>query len=205
MILGLTGGIASGKSSVADFLVKCGATLVSADLLAREVVNPGSPTLEKLVAAFGEDILSPAGSLNREAMAKRVFADPAARHRLEQITHPAIAHLAECRLAALKSAPHDLIVYEAPLLLEAGAENRVDQVLVVIIDPAMQLSRLKQRDKLSETEARQRIASQWPQADKVQKADYVIDNSGALQQTHAAVAALYDYLTRARRCGFSLS
>jgi dephospho-CoA kinase len=205
MILGLTGGIASGKSSVADFLVKCGATLVNADLLAREVVNPGSPTLEKLVAAFGEDILSPAGGLNREAMAKRVFADPAARRRLEQITHPAIAHLAECRLAALKSEPHDLIVYEAPLLLEAGAENRVDQVLVVIIDPAMQLSRLKQRDKLSETEARQRIASQWPQADKVQKADYVIDNSGALQQTHAAVAALYHYLTRARGCGFSFS
>jgi dephospho-CoA kinase len=202
MILGLTGGIASGKSSVADFLVEFGAILVSADVLAREVVNPGSPTLEKLVVVFGEDILTPAGSLNREVMAKRVFADPAARHRLELITHPAIAHLAECRLAALKAAPHDLIVYEAPLLLEAGAETRVDQILVVVIDPAIQLSRLMQRDKLNETEARQRIASQWPQADKVRKADYVIDNSGSLQQTHAAVAALYHYLTRVRGSGF---
>jgi len=202
MILGLTGGIASGKSSVADILVKCGAILVSADLLAREVVNPGSPTLEKLVAVFGEDILTPAGDLNRAVMAERGFAEPAARRRLELITHPAIAHLAECRLATLKAAPHDLIVYEAPLLLEAGAETRVDQILVVVVDPAIQLSRLKQRDQLSDTEARQRIASQWTQADKVQKADYVIDNSGSLQQTHAAVAALYHYLTRVRGSGF---
>jgi dephospho-CoA kinase len=205
MILGLTGGIASGKSFVADCFVECGAILVSADLLAREVVNPGSPTLAKLVDAFGEEILTPGGSLNREVMARKVFADPVARRRLESITHPSIAHLAECRLAELKLAPHDLIVYEVPLLFEAGAESRVDQVLVVVVDPDLQLARLLQRDKLSEAEARQRIAAQWPQADKVQRADFVIDNSGTLAQTRVMVAALYDYLTRTAVPGFSSS
>ena len=205
MILGLTGGIASGKSSVADFFVECGALLVSADLLAREVVNPGSPTLAKLVDDFGEEILTPGGSLNREVLAQQVFADPAARRRLEAITHPAIAHLAECRLAALRAAPHDLIVYEAPLLFEAGAEGRVDLVLVVVVDQATQLSRLQQRDNLSAAKARQRIAAQWPLADKVQKADFVIDNSGLLQQTRVTAAALYHYLTRVIVPGFSSS
>ncbi len=205
MILGLTGGIASGKSVVADCLVECGAILVSADLLAREIVNPGSPTLAKLVAAFGVDILTPGGFLNREVMAQTVFADPVARRLLESITHPAIAHLAECRLAELNRAPYDLIVYEVPLLFEAGAESRVDQVLVVVVDPDVQLMRLQQRDNLTEAEARQRIAAQWSQADKVQKADFVIDNSGALQQTRVMIAALYDYLTRTTEPGFSSS
>ncbi len=205
MILGVTGGIASGKSFVADCFVECGALLVSADLLAREVVNPGSPTLAKLVDAFGAEILTPGGSLNREVLAQQVFADAAARRQLESITHPAIAHLAECRLTELRNSPHDLIVYEAPLLFEAGAESRVDQVLVVVVDPAIQLSRLLQREPLSEAEARQRIAAQWPQADKVQKADFVIDNSGLLSQTRSMVAVLYDYLVRTMEPGFSSS
>jgi dephospho-CoA kinase len=205
MILGLTGGIASGKSFVADCFVECGALLVSADDLAREVVNPGSPTLAKLVDAFGLNILTQCGSLDREAMAQRVFADPAARCKLESIVHPDIAHLAECRLADLKKSPHDLIVYEAPLLFEAGAESRVDQILVVVVDSAVQMQRLLERDNITETEARQRIAAQWPQADKVQKADYVIDNSGSQQETRAMVASLYHYLTQEGSPGASIS
>jgi dephospho-CoA kinase len=196
MILGLTGSIASGKSYVADSFVECGAILVSADLLAREVVNPGSPTLAKLVDAFGLEILTAGGNLNREVMAQTVFPDPIARRLLDSITHPAIACLAECRLAELNRSPHDLIVYEAPLLFEAGGEGRVEQVLMVVVDPAVQLARLLKRDSLNEAEARQRISAQWPQADKVQKSDYVIDNSGSLQQTRVMVGALYDYLTR---------
>ena len=109
MILGLTGGIASGKCTVADCFVECGALLVSADQLAREVVNPGSPTLEKLVAVFGMEILTAGGSLDREMLGQKVFADPEARRMLESVTHPAIAHLAECRLADLNKAPHDLV------------------------------------------------------------------------------------------------
>lgn len=205
MILGLTGSIASGKSTVADCFVECGAILVSADQLAREVVNPGSPTLAKLVDVFGMDILTAGGSLDRKVMAEKVFADPAARRMLESVTHPAIAHLAECRLAELQKAPHDLIVYEAPLLFEVGAESRVDEVLVIVVDSAVQLQRLLERDNVSETEARQRIAAQWPQADKVQKADYVIDNSGPLAQTRAMVEALYDYLVRRGRLDLSIS
>lgn len=195
MILGLTGSIASGKSSVADAFAECGAVLVSADQLAREIVNPGSPTLARLVDVFGPDISTPQGSLNREVLAQIVFADPGARSRLESITHPAIAHLADCRLGDLRKSQHDLVVYEAPLLFEAGATGRVDQVLVVVVDPVVQLERLMLRDKLGEAEARQRIAAQWPQADKVQKADFVIDNSGPMEETRRAVAALYRYLS----------
>ena len=196
MILGLTGSIASGKSSVADCFLKCGAVLVSADQLAREVVKPGSPTLAKLVDFFGMEILTAEGSLCRKTLAEKVFADPTARHQLEFITHPAIAHLSECRLAELRHSHHDLIVYESPLLFEAAAEKRVDKILVVIIDPAIQMRRLQERDKLSEKEAQQRISAQWPQADKVQKADFVIDNSGTLAQTCDHVTALYHYLSR---------
>lgn len=196
MILGLTGSIASGKTAVAEMFVSCGAILVSADQLAREVVNPGSPTLDKLVEAFGLEILTASGTLDRERLGKKVFADPASRRQLETITHPAIAHLAECRLADLRKSPHDLIVYEAPLLFEAGAAGRVDRVLVVVVDPAEQLRRLQARDQLTVSEAQQRIAAQWPQADKVQHADFVIDNSGSLEQTRIHVAALYHYVTR---------
>lgn len=205
MILGLTGGIASGKSSVADCLVACGATLVSADLLAREVVSTGSPTLAQVADAFGAAMLRPDGSLDREALARKVFADPAARHQLEAIIHPAIAALAESRLAVLRRTPHALIVYEAPLLFEAGAQGRVDRVLVVVIDPALQLTRLRQREKLDELGAQQRIAAQWPQADKVALADFVIDNSGSLLETRAMVEALYHYLTGSHFPGFSSS
>ncbi|MEJ2525725.1 MAG: dephospho-CoA kinase [Desulfuromonadales bacterium] len=196
MILGLTGSIASGKTAVAEMFVSCGAILVSADQLAREVVNPGSPTLDKLVEAFGLEILTASGTLDRDRLGKKVFADPASRRQLEAITHPAIAHLAECRLADLRKSPHDLIVYEAPLLFEAGAAGRVDRVLVVVVDPAEQLRRLQARDQLTVAEAQQRIAAQWPQADKVQRADFVIDNSGSLEQTRIHVAALYHYVTR---------
>ncbi len=205
MVLGLTGGIASGKSFVADCLVESGAILVSADELAREVVNPGSPTLAKLVEAFGLDILTESGNLDRGIMAQKVFADPTARHKLESIVHPAIAHLAECRLEDLKKLPHDLIVYEAPLLFEAGAEGRVDQVLVVIVSPETQMKRLLERDEIGETEAMQRIAAQWPQADKVQRADYVIDNSGSKEQTRLMVESLYHHLTTEGLPGFSIS
>lgn len=205
MILGLTGGIASGKSTVAGYFVECGAALVSADQLAREVVNPGSPVLAKLTEVFGEVILTEQGSLNREVLASKVFAAPESRRQLEKIIHPAIAHLAECRLADLRKAPHDLIVYEAPLLFEAGAESRVDRTLVVLVDPQQQLERLCRRDRLSEGEARQRIAAQWPQADKVSRADFVIDNSGPPQQTRDMVAALYDHLLRSGNPGASIS
>jgi len=194
LVLGLTGGIASGKSSVAAMFAELGAVVVSADQLAREAVAPGSATLQALATAFGPAILGPAGELDRVALGRMVFADPAARERLNAITHPAIARLADARLRELRARNVPLVVYEAALLFEAGAERRVDRVLVVTIDPAIQRARLKDRDQLDATAIESRISSQWPQTDKVVRADFVIDNSGPLEETCRQVAALYDFL-----------
>ncbi|MDT8442194.1 MAG: dephospho-CoA kinase [Desulfuromonadales bacterium] len=199
MVLGLTGGIACGKSSVAGWFAELGAAILSADQLARQAVAPGSLGLQRIVALFGDAILGPDGALDRVALGRIVFADAAARRRLEAVTHPEIAHLAAQSLAELRQAGAALIVYEAPLLFEAGADKRVDCSLVVLIEPAAQLARLMQRDGLDGAAARARIAAQWPQADKVARADYVIDNSGTTAQTRLAVAALYRHLCAARQ------
>jgi dephospho-CoA kinase len=191
MILGVTGSIASGKSTVSQLLAGLGASLVSADQLAREVVRPGSPTLQKLLELFGTDILQADGTLNRPALAQRVFTDAAARAAVNRITHPAIAALAEQTLRAKVMEGAWLVVYEAPLLFEVGAEGRVDAVLVVTADEEVQIRRLMQRDGLSEEAARIRIAAQMPQAEKVARADFVIDNSGTTEATGQAVRALF--------------
>jgi len=194
MILGITGGIACGKSTVTEFFRAEGATIVSADELAREVVRPGSDVLQALVAVFGPEILRPDGELDRPTLAARIFADPAARAKLNRITHPAIAARAEARLQELRRQGVPLIVYEAPLLFEAGAEHRVDAVLVVTIDEEEQLARLVERDGLDLPAARSRIAAQLPLAEKVARADYVIDNSGTLDATSAQVRTLWQEL-----------
>jgi dephospho-CoA kinase len=194
LVLGITGGIASGKSSVAAIFADLGAVVVSADHLAREAVAPGTATLARLVEAFGPTILDAAGELDREALGRIVFADRAARQRLNAITHPAIARLSDARLSELRVQEIPLVVYEAPLLFEAGAEQRVDRVLVVTVDPAVQQQRLATRDGLDAGEIASRIAAQWPQAEKVARADYVIDNSGPIEQTRRQVAALHRFL-----------
>jgi dephospho-CoA kinase len=195
MILGITGGIASGKSSVTEIFRSLGAAVVSADELAREAVRPGSVTLRKLVERFGRQILQEDETLNRKALARRIFADPRAREALNRITHPAIAELAAERLRDLVQSGAGLIVYEAPLLFEAGAERRVDAVLVVRVDEPLQLQRLMDRDGIGLSEARARIAAQMPQQEKVARADYVIDNSGSPAETEARVKDLFCHLT----------
>jgi len=190
LVLGVTGGIASGKSMVTEVFRSLGACVVSADELSREAVAPGSETLERLVAQFGREILFPDGCLDRKALAERVFGDRAAREALNRITHPAIAALAERRLAELVRQGERLVVYEAPLLFEAGAEKRVDAVLVVSIEESLQLARLMRRDGLDEAQARARIAAQMPQAEKVARADFVIDNSGTPEATVRQVKML---------------
>lgn len=190
MILGVTGGIACGKSTVTEFFRAEGAAIVSADALAREIVRSGSPVLAQLVAYFGAEILRTDGELDRPLLAARIFADPGARAELDRITHPAIAALAEERLDALRRQGVPLIVYEAPLLFEAGAEQRVDAVLVVAASEEAQLARLADRDGLAVADARARIAAQLPLAVKVARADYVIDNSGTLASTATQVKEL---------------
>jgi len=197
LILGVTGGIASGKSMVTEAFRSLGACVVSADELSREAVAPGSETLARLVAQFGRGILLPDGSLDRKALAERIFRDRGARAALNRITHPAIASLAEMRLQELVRQGERLIVYEAPLLFEAGAEGRVDAVLVVRIEESQQLARLMRRDGLNEAQARARIAAQMPQAEKVARADFVIDNSGTPEGTLRQVKSLFSRLETA--------
>jgi len=191
MILGITGNIASGKSRVAARMAELGAAAVSADQLAREVVAPGSETLAALVNVFGEAILAADGSLDRSRLAEIVFADVGARKRLEAITHPAIGRLAEERLRRLRQEGHRLVVYEAPLLFEAGAVGRVDRVLVVLADTEVRLARLMARDGLDREAALRRIRAQMPQEEKAARADYVIDNSGSWEDCRRQVDALY--------------
>jgi len=185
---------------IAGAFVRKGAALVDADQLAREVVAPGSPVLRPLVATFGEEILCANGELDRERLGQIIFSDAAARQELNRIIHPAIAELAGQRLQQLKgTAGIPLVAYEAPLLFEAGAEERVDRVLVISIAPEVQLRRLMERDGLEETVARQRIAAQMPQQEKLARADYVIDNSGSFEEALQQVDALWEKLTTENR------
>ncbi len=179
LILGITGNIASGKSSVAKELARRGAVVVDADQLAREVVESGTSTLKKMVKVFGTEILKNDGNLDRERLGQMVFADIKVRAMLNRIIHPEIAKKSIERLQELKHRKDiPLIIYEAPLLFEVGAENRVDKVLVVTIDPEKQLKRLMARDGLSEAGAQQRMTAQMQQQKKIAQADFVLDNSG---------------------------
>ncbi len=200
MIIGVTGGIATGKSSVADLFKKIGLPVVSADELAREVVRSDSDALRAIAQQFGSDVLLSDGTLNRERLAQIVFTDAAARRALNQITHPEIARLAESKLAALVEAGADTIIYEAPLLYEAGAEERVDKVLVVTANPAVQKNRLMARDGLDAETADLRISAQMPLSEKVLRADFVIDNSGAPAETARQVEALCRELAISLTC-----
>jgi len=163
------------------------------------VVAPGSDTLSKLVLRFGPSILLADGTLDRKVLGGMIFADTAARADLNAITHPAIAALAEARLREAKLQNPPLIVYEAPLLFEAGASGRVDAVLVVRIAPERQLQRLMERDCLDAPAARDRIAAQMPQEEKVARADYLVDNSGTLEETVEQVRSLFRRLVPGAR------
>jgi len=200
LILGVTGNIASGKSTVAKELARRGAAVLDADQLAREVVESGSSVLKKLVEQFGTDILQQDGNLDRDRLGQMVFADVKVRAMLNQIMHPEIAKKSVERLQKLQSNPDlPLIVYEAPLLFEVGAESRVDKVLVVKIDPEEQLKRLMARDRLSEEKAQQRVAAQMPQQQKLERADYIIDNSGLVAETLEQIDALWPEWSAARK------
>lgn len=180
--IGLTGGIASGKSSVARILREHGVNVVDADQLAREIVAPGSEGLAEVVAAFGTDVLAKDGTLDRPKLGAIVFGDEQARARLQAITHPRIGRLSAERLLAMHGAHTPYAVYEAPLLVETGAHKGFDALIVVAADEAVQIARVMQRDGIDEQGARQRIAAQLPLARKIEVADYVIYNHGSLAE-----------------------
>ncbi|MBP1727698.1 MAG: dephospho-coenzyme kinase [Deltaproteobacteria bacterium] len=189
-VIGLTGGIASGKSTVARLLAGHGIPVIDADQLARDAVHPGTAALGQIAARFGERVLTPAGALDRTALAEIVFADPGARRTLEEILHPAIKSLAEQRLAELQRRGEPVAVYMAPLLIEAGAADRVDEIWVVYVDRETQLQRLVSRDGVSREGAEQRLAAQLPMDEKAAQGRIVIDNCGTPEMLEKRVAEL---------------
>ena len=193
-VLGLTGGIGSGKSIVAEMFAELGATVIDADQIARDIVEPGQPALGEIVSSFGRDILLPDGRLNRAKLAGIIFGDPAARARLNAITHPRIRERMEVEVAARRSGPGVLIV-DIPLLFENGRQSSVEKVIVVWVDLETQRRRLTERDGLTAEAAGQRIAAQMPLDDKRARADHVIDNSGDRENTRRQVEALYRVYT----------
>ena len=195
MRVGLTGGIASGKSTVAAMLVELGAVLIDGDALAREVVARGTPGLAQVVEEFGSDLLTPDGDLDRAALGRIVFADEAARRRLEAITHPLIFE----RYAELEAAapPDAVVVHDIPLLAEAGAERAAtfDEIIVVDVPVQLQVERMMRDRGWSREEAESRIAAQASREDRLAIATYVIDNTGTLEDLRARVEAVYAELS----------
>ena len=192
--IALTGGIASGKSAVADLLAAKGAVLVDSDVLAREVVAPGTPGLAAVVDRFGEGILRPDGALDRPALGAIVFADPDARADLEAITHPRIrARAGELRAEAPAGA---VVIDVIPLLVEGDLSGRFDEVIVVDVPEEVQVERLRRRDGFTRDEAMARLAAQASREDRLAVADHVIDNSGDTDALAEQVDRLWDALRR---------
>ena len=187
-VIGLTGNIATGKSTVAKMLEELGATAIDADALVHELQRQGTPVYDDIVAAFGPGILDQAGEIDRKALGAIVFADPAQLRRLESIVHPAVLIESMRRLMA---AATPVAVYEAIKLIEAGRAKMCDALWVVTARPDVQLQRLMRDRHLSEAEARQRIAAQPPQSEKIRRATVIIDNSGSLEETWRQVTAAF--------------
>lgn len=185
--VGLTGGIASGKTAVADMFAGLGIPVIDTDLIAREIVSPGSPALQEIAAAFGTGVLRADGSLDRTRLREIVFAEPALRRQLEAITHPRIGAAMEAQCGQANG-PYQIVV--VPLLIESGFDRRVDRVLVVDCPEDLQLSRLMTRDGVSEMQAKQLLAAQVGRAGRLARADDVVDNSGGLDATRQRVNEL---------------
>jgi dephospho-CoA kinase len=203
LLVGLTGGLATGKSTVSEMLRALGCVVLDADVLAREVVEPGQPALAAIAEEFGRDVLHPDGTLDRKRLGAIVFADPARRQRVEAITHPAIRDRFLARLAELQAQGFEgIVVWDAPVMIESGGYKNMDRLVVVVTDAATQRVRALARDG-DPADAERKIASQMPLADKAALADYVIDNSGDRAATEARTRAVHAALLadlRARAC-----
>lgn len=196
LIIGITGGIGSGKSAVTDRFTQLGMTVVDADLAARVVVEPGRPALLAIAEHFGADILQADGSLDRTALRRIVFADPAQRQWLEQLTHPLIGEEIHAQLAASRS-PYTIL--SSPLLLESSSQRELAELVVVVDVPEeTQLARTIDRDANDEAQVRRIMAAQLPRAERLALADIVVDNSGSLEALNDIVGELHkEFLQRA--------
>ncbi|HEY5523157.1 MAG TPA: dephospho-CoA kinase [Desulfuromonadaceae bacterium] len=190
-VIGLTGGIATGKSSIARFFAELGIPVIDADQLARDAVQPGSPALEQIISLFGQGVLTHDGVLDRKLLGTLIFSNPEKRRQLEDILHPEIRKLAEERIALAAAAGHQRLIYVAPLLIEAGATDRVDTVWVVTVRPEIQLERLMRRDGISREQAQRMVGSQMPLSEKERYGSVVIDNSGTEAQTRMVLETIW--------------
>lgn len=194
-VIGLTGNIACGKSTVSDMLKELGAYIIDADIVAREVVEQGKPAWAMIKEEFGEEYIGEDGELNRKKLGQLVFGDPKALDQLNKIIHPIIVQTIEEELHKLcVEGTHEAVVIDAALLIETGCHRLVDQIWLVTLPYEIQLMRLIRRDGLTEKEARQRIESQMPQEKKAQYADVIVDNSRDINYTKEQVRHLWTAL-----------
>ncbi|OGL43629.1 MAG: dephospho-CoA kinase, partial [Candidatus Schekmanbacteria bacterium RBG_16_38_10] len=184
LLVGLTGGIATGKSLVSEILRGLGTYIIDADKIAREVVEPQKPAWLEIVEFFGKDIVNKDRTINRKRLGEIVFNDPLKKRKLEEIVHPRVIEEENRMLKEyLKIKPDGIVIIDAALLIEAGSHKRVDKLIVVYADKETQTKRLMERDGLSRTDTEKRIASQMPLDEKVKMADFVIDNSKGIEGT----------------------
>lgn len=193
--IGLTGGIGSGKSTVAKQLAAAGFPVVDADQLAREIVEPGQPALARLVEAFGDEILAADGSLNRAALAERAFATQEGTDTLNSITHPAIRELTDRRFAEAEEAGVEAVIYDMPLLVDLGLDKGMDFVVVVSASEDIRIQRLAASRGVDEADARRRMAAQIDEATRNAAADVVIDNNGGLDELGPQVDLLIEKIS----------
>ncbi len=192
ILVGLTGGVATGKSTVAKMFERCGALVIDADALAHQVVEPSKPAWHAIIKTFGKSVLNPDRSLNRQTLGAMVFRSRSKLRRLEQIIHPRVAR-EQARLTrqAARNDPKAVVIYDVPLLFEVGIDKRVDRVIVVTADQETQITRLKKRNGFTRAEALRRIRSQMPIKQKIAAADYVLDGTTPRSRLLAQVRRLY--------------
>ncbi|MCA1961613.1 MAG: dephospho-CoA kinase [Desulfomonile sp.] len=200
-VVGLTGGIASGKSTVLKIFEAEGVPVICLDELARAVVRPGAPALEDIRATFGEEFINSDGELDRDLMAGVVFRDPEKRRVLESITHPRIMQEASTLLRFFEQSGHSIVVEDVPLLYEIGFDKWCDVVVVVYVPKEVQERRLIERDRMTPEHARARIASQMPIEEKKRRADYVIDNTGDPESTRRQALEVLERIRAQARSG----
>lgn len=200
MDLGLTGGIACGKSTISQRLAEKGALIIDADKIAREIVEPEQPAWQDIVDWFGPKILKDDRSLNRELLAQIIFSDPRARRRLTDLTKPRVLERMELqKIKARQRNPALIIVFDIPLLIEEGLQNIVDKVLLVVASEEVQIERLMKRDGLTREEALKRIRSQMPLAEKIKYAHYILNNSGSREEAFRQLDRIWVCLQAAQR------
>jgi dephospho-CoA kinase len=197
LIVGLTGGVASGKTAVSQILREEGAYLIDADQIARELVQPHTPTWNELIKVFGKEIFQEDGSVHRKRLAAKVFSDPAQRNLLNQILHPRIKAEMDKRVKEIgQKDPDAIVVIDAALLVELGDHREMDKVIVVTSTEKQQIERLKKRDGVDQEEAQRVLSSQMPLEEKMKVADFVIRNEGSFEETKRRVKEVFQELKR---------